>query len=96
MYADRRGEILAMVNLGVKLMESDALEDAERWFERAAQTILGHGFPGIVYAAQVDAMFNLGVLLRRQGRDDEAEEWFRRAAERRDADATQAPRRSRS
>lgn len=45
------------------------LEDAERWYRRAAD------------GGDTGAMYNLGLLLRTSGRLDDAERWYRRAAD---------------
>jgi TPR repeat protein len=60
---------IAAYNLGVLFHERGELQQAERWWRRAAQV----GFP--------HAEHNLGLLLKQQGNLREAEQWWRRAAE---------------
>ncbi|MFF0747100.1 tetratricopeptide repeat protein [Streptomyces sp. NPDC004111] len=56
-------------NLGFLLAELGRLEEAERWYHRAAE------------AGQADAANNLGVLFAQAGRVAEAEQWLRRAVD---------------
>lgn len=63
------GDPADMVRLGAAAADDGDLDEAERWFQRAAA------------AGNRVAAYNLGALCRTAGDPDEAERWFRRAAE---------------
>jgi TPR repeat protein len=67
--AAEAGDSMAMIALGMMLVQSGELEEAERWLTPGAE------------AGDTLAMFGLGGVLSAQGDDEAAERWLERAAE---------------
>lgn len=64
------GDTVAMIRLGVSLLEQGRTADAAQQFRRAAEL------------DSPQAMYNLSVVLNRMGQESEALQWQRRAADR--------------
>jgi TPR repeat protein/pimeloyl-ACP methyl ester carboxylesterase len=75
-----KAQVDASYNLAILLRRQGRDDEAEKWFQRAAEE------------GDVDAMYNLGRMLSRRGRPEEAQKWLRSAAEHGDADAAKALR----